>query len=526
VLIFKNITMATNNRRGFFEGIFGRESVSNRLEIASTLDEYTQPLTRLQVRHLLRRATFGLSIELIDRFEGKTAGELVEYLFATADKTTNPSPLPFINESVRNPKALNGSQKEIETKKYDKHVGDYNYDLGEWWVKLMQNDSGSILEKMVLFWHDHFATQFASCDSIPATMMYNQNDLFRKNYAGNFRTLLEKISIDGAMLRYLNGNLNMSDSPNENYARELLELFAIGVGNYTEQDIREAAKVLTGWKITMFTDEGTPYVASLTASQFDKNSKKFMDEVITVNYEINQQNVYENSVKKLISIILNKKGKEAARFISDKIYTYFVYSNPEKVDKSIINALASLLQENNFEFKPVLKKLLKSQHFFDELNIGVQIKSPAECIIGVTRHLQHNNRYTRNIMAALGLELFNPPNVAGWKGYRSWISTKTLPLTIFYLNEEIVRGQTNDKLHSWIKTFANYDDPKKLTEKICELFLVKPLNAERLSKFTNALLGGAPEYEWYEISKQKDAAGQKLRGLIKEITKAPDYYLI
>jgi hypothetical protein len=170
-----------------------------------------------------------------------------------------------------------------------------------------------------------------------------------------------------------------------------------------------------------------------------------------------------------------------------------------------------------FEFKPVLKALFKSQHFFDDLNIGVQIKSPAETLIGFTRHFEYNDRWVRNMMSSLGQELFNPPNVAGWKGYRTWISTKTLPLTIYYLVNEILISLKNDALGDWIKRFSEYDNPKKLVEGIGSLFFARPLSEERVMKFTNVLLAGTPDYEWYEIVKNKEQTGIKVRVLMREI---------
>ena len=514
--------MGRISRSKLFDNIFN--GISNRNNISGNLEEYTSPLSRLQVQHLLRRATFNVTHELINKYEGKKAGEVVDELFANADKTLNPAPPYFINDRFKNPINLKGKEKEDAEAKKALHKGLYNQELAAWWVNLMKKDTGSFLEKTVLFWHDHFATQYAICDNIPAISMYKQNDIFRINYAGNFRTLLEKISIDGAMLLYLNGNENISESPNENYARELMELFSLGVGNYSEQDIREAAKILTGWKISMYSDEPSPYEAYLSPGHFDANPKLFMGEVFNVNYEINDKNVYDYSVKKLIDVLLSKKGTEASRFISRKLYEYFVYANPEKTDSAIIDQLAVILKNNNFEFKPMLKTLFKSQHFFDDLNIGVQLKSPPESIIGFSHHFEFNDRVTKNIMTALGLELLNPPNVAGWKGYRNWVSTKTLPSAINFL-KDILHESSDFTLGAWIKNFKGFDDVAKLTPAILELFIARPVNSDRLKKYQSMLTGGAPDYEWYEIVKNQEQAGQRVRTLLFEIIKAPDYYL-
>ncbi len=512
--------MGVVSRRDFFGSLFA----ISRLDITADLGEYTQPLNRLQVQHLLRRATFSLSNSIIDKYVGKTAAFVVDELFENADASINPSPPFFHNDHIKNPGNLSGKQREEAEAKRNLLFGEYNHVLGEWWVTLMKKDTVSVLEKMVLFWHDHFATQFQSCDNIPAVSMYRQNDLFRKNYAGNLRTLLEQLTIDGAMLKYLNGNLNISASPNENYARELMELFSLGVGNYTEQDVREASKILTGWKVNYFLDEGIPYKPFLNLVDFDKSTKFFMGEVFAVNYEVNEQNVFKNSIQKLIDVILSKKTEVAAKFISNKLYQYFVYANPQKGDARVIDQMAKLVIDNGFELKPVLKRLLKSQHFFDDLNVGAQIKSPAETVIGMLKHLKYPDRWARNIMSTLGLELFNPPNVAGWKGYRSWISTKTLPTTIYYV-KEIINNNTNTELAGWALSIEGSGDVKVLTERYIELFLARPVSEDRFNKFKNVFLGGAPDYEWYEIIKNKDQAGQRVRSFLFEIIKAPEYFL-
>jgi uncharacterized protein (DUF1800 family) len=389
----------------------------------------------------------------------------------------------------------------------------------------MKKDHDSVLEKLVLFWHDHFATQYANCDPIPALLMLNQNQLFRSNFAGSFKKLLEEISIDGAMLRYLNGNENDAEAPNENYARELLELFSLGVGNYTEQDIREAAKILTGWKVNIFSNETeTPFKPYLSEKAFDKNTKIFMGESFTVNYTINTQNVYENSVKKLISVVLNKKGSEASKFLMTKIYEYYVYANEAKTDKNIIDQMAKQFVDSGFTLKPVLKTLFSSEHFFDPNIIGSQIKSPIETVIGVVRHFKYSDIYARNVMMELGQEPFNPPNVAGWKAYRTWINTVTLPKTIFFL-KEIINNNSSEELGAWAKKVLKHEELDSFVKTVAELFLAKPTESSKIKKYKEVLLSSAPENEWQEIVKNQTVLGQRLRNLLFEIIKAPDFYL-
>ncbi|MCD8539661.1 MAG: DUF1800 domain-containing protein [Leadbetterella sp.] len=513
--------MPVVSRRGFLDNFLG--AFTERAEVKAGLEEHNSPLTRTEVRHLLQRCSFAVSPVVIDKYVGKTAGEVVDALFANAQAKTSPAPLPFVNDVLYNPDNQSGSKKEEESQKLNKHSGDYNWDLGGWWVTQMKNDRESILEKLVFFWHGHLTTQYANCVSIPAIPMYLQNDLFRKNFAGNFYTLLEKVTIDGAMLVYLNGNDNISEAPNENYARELLELYSLGVGNYTESDIKEAAKILTGWKVKYFADESnTPNRGYFNASDFDKNTKRFFDETFTVNYELTQQNVYNNSVRKLINVILAKKGDVAAKFMMRKFYRYFVYARPDKTDEALINDLASRLVAAKFEFTPVLKTLLKSKHFFDEKNIGIQLKSPAETIVNMVSHFKYVDRYARNVMSELGLELFNPPNVSGWKGYRSWVSTKSLPTTIFYIHE-IFSFNTAADFATWAEGIDNSGDLDRLTSRILETFFGRPVSAERFKAYTS-LLAASPT-EWSSVKGDKNQAGQRVKKLMENVIKAPEFYL-
>jgi len=514
--------MSVVSRRDFLGGFLG--SVTERGEVKAGWEEHTAPLSRTEVRHLLQRCTFAMSPSVIDKYVGKTAGEVVDELFANAQAGTSPVPPPFVNDVIYNPNNLSGNRKEEEAQKFNKHSGDYNWELGAWWVTQMKNNRESILEKLVLFWHGHLTTQYANCVTIPAIPMYLQNDLFRKNFAGNFYTLLEKITIDGAMLVYLNGNDNVSEAPNENYARELLELYSLGVGNYTEADVKAAAKILTGWKVKYFADESTtPNRGYFNPNDFDKNTKRFFDESFTVNYEVTQENVYTNSVKKLIQVILNKKGTVAAQFMMRKFYRYFVYANPNVTDEALINDLASKLVAGGFEFMPVLKMMLKSKHFFDEKNTGIQLKSPAETIAGMVSHFKYIDMYARNMMSELGMELFNPPNVSGWKGYRSWVSTKSLPTTIFFLDGILSFNTSPAEFAAWAEGIDNTGDRDRLTSRILETFFGRPVSAERFREYASLL--AASQAEWSSVRNDKNGAGQRVRKLMDQVIKAPEFYL-
>jgi uncharacterized protein (DUF1800 family) len=513
--------MATVDRRGLFKSILG----SSRANITAGLEPLATPLNKKQAIHLLRRIGFGVDLKTLNFILGKTPNEAVNWILNNGVAKSNPTPpawhnMEFLDPNLQTP-AKQGEVRAFNTEQFIKN----NEDLTLWWIRQMQNDRDSPLEKMSLFWHGHFTSSYLICNNIAGQLMYKQNALFRKFHLGDFKNFVQNMTLDGAMMLYLNGNENINTAPNENYARELLELFTMGIGNYTEEDIREAARILTGWRINIFKDSGQKMFESyFIGGFFDDKPKKFMGETFEVNYTVNQQNVFTNSIVKLNDVIFAKRSKEIAKYMMTKLYAHYVYSNPEKPDLKIINELSTIFISSGFNLTEPISKLLKSQHFFDEQNIGVQIKSPAELVIGFSNFFPEEDLIKAEHIKELGMHLLNPPNVAGWKGYRSWITTKTLPNAITFLNATLAK-QSNILVANWASELGNYDDPKKLSESIVDLFLGKTPSSSRLAKYMATLLGGAPDYEWYQISQNKEQAGLKIKGLIKELIKSPDFYL-
>ena len=383
-----------------------------------------------------------------------------------------------------------------------------------WWMELIVNQEFSIQERMVLFWHDHFATQ--AKDVRRPQLIYLQNFLFRKHAVGNFKTLVEDVTRDPAMIYYLDNNTNKVGKPNENYARELMELFTLGVGNYTEQDVGEAARGLTGWIV----ETKKPVFRE---SRHDKAQKTFLGQ--TGNF--NEQNI--------IDIIFQQPA--AAQFIVSKLYKEFVYEYP---DETIITELAQLLRDNNYELKPVLKALLTSAHFYDPAIIGAKIKTPVELVAGTVRSLGFkagagksiSAEYLVRIADVLGQKLLDPPNVAGWPGYRVWISTSTLPER-HKMTDEIVDAKPrsfgrisyttiNPDTVGFVKAFPDVYDPQKLVRALGECLTPFPVNSEREELFMATLLEGADAYDW---DPDDIAAPRRIKNILKLIFELPDYQL-
>jgi uncharacterized protein (DUF1800 family) len=343
------------------------------------LDPVSEPLDRAAAKHLLERSLFGARFSEINQFTGLSITQALDILLADL-----PVPDPPVNVSTKDTQVPLG-----ETWVNAPHFGDANFvrrkSLRDWWVGQMIDQPTSLREKMVLFWHNHFVTEMPAVGRSKYNWDY-VNILWR-NALGNFRSFTEQITVSTAMLRYLNGDQNKLGSPNENYARELFELFTIGKGPlagegdytyYTEQDIQEAARVLTGWRIN-----NTTQVSYFDTYRHDHKTKNFSDYFDNTRIGTEREDEY----KTLIAIILGKK--ETARRLARKLYRWFVYYIiDEFVETNVIEPLATTIYENGYELKPALRQLLSSQHFFDPAYRACYIKNPYEHIVGTLRKLE------------------------------------------------------------------------------------------------------------------------------------------
>jgi len=275
--------------------------------------------------------------------------------------------------------------------------------LQAWWYERMVNSPRPLEEKMTLFWHGHFA---ASAQKVRTSrFIYDLNQLFREQGMGNFKALTLAVGQSPAMLRYLDNDRNVKGKPNENWARELLELFTLGVGNYTEDDIKESARAFTGWTMR---DGAFAY----NSRAHDHGQKTFMGQTGNLDgWDI-------------IDTIFQQPA--AARLISRKLFEFFAYADP---DPEIVESLASNLRFNNYDIRPLLNQLFRSKVFYSKKAIGTQIKSPVQFVVQLARDLNLTEppyAAMAEASANLGQNLFFPPNVAGWAGGRTWINANTL----------------------------------------------------------------------------------------------------
>lgn len=447
-----------------------------------------QPWDRRRIEYLLRRTTFGAKREHVDLALTKTPGEIVDILLADQPA---PTALSWVTEKPNYTNTQAGS--EADQKRDNGRIAEFK----RWWIGLMLDDSMSIREKMVLFWHDHFATEW---DKVRVPQwQFILNTLFRENVFGNFKSLLRKVTTDPCMLYYLDNVYSTKQRPNENYARELQELFSLGIydsngqPNYTEADIQNAARALTGWRVasTVNGDVRTyELVSYLNQSIFDTTNKTFHGQ--TGNFGVDE----------IIDIIFTLPA--AAEFICRKLYREFVY---EAADETIVKQMAAILKQNNWEIKPVLAALFKSAHFFDDANIGAHIQNPFEFNVGISRSL--GMKFTANAdidylyssAAGLGMQMLDPPNVKGWPAYRSWISSSLLP-SRWGFSDNIIDGRNFTLKFNGLdfaKKFPDYRDAEKLVENIAEHMLTLKLSQNQFEILLDKLLASGPAIDWPNI---------------------------
>ncbi|MGK6341804.1 DUF1800 domain-containing protein [Chryseobacterium sp. DT-3] len=356
----------------------------------------------LHNKHLLWRAGFGAGINQISDLKNKSIKILANDLLKEESFTeiSYDTPDTFIQEDMMASKTPAEQRKEMQ-----RITRQQNNELNLNFLDRMVNSKDQLREKMAFFWHGHFATRINNSK-------FNKQLLntIRKNALGNFKDLLFEVSQSPAMLSFLNNQQNKKGHPNENFAREVMELFTMGRGNYTEKDIREGARAFTGWG---YDKEG--YFKE-RKNLHDEGSKIFLGK--TGNF----------TGTDILDIILEQKA--TARFITTKIYKFFVNEN---VDSHIVDQLSTGFYNSGYDTKKLMIEIFSSSWFYAEKNIGNRIKSPIELMAGMMRILPMNIQNPENLIVyqkLLGQMLLYPPNVAGWPSGRSWIDSSTLMLRL------------------------------------------------------------------------------------------------
>ena len=465
----------------------------------SGLNPYSGSWTINEVQHLLKRTMFGSTKSDLNYFKNLTMSQAVDELLNPTAPMPSPPVNDYNNATTIDPTVPLG-QTWINAPTNDGNINNLRrITFKKWWTGVQINQDRSIREKMTLFWANHFSTE--SVDINNAHWVYWHHNLMRQNALGNFRQLVKAVTIDAGMLRYLNGYLNTNTAPDENYARELQELFTIGkegTSLYTEDDVKKAAKVLTGWRLN-----GTTFASFFDPNRHDSSSKTFSSfyNGTTITGKTGAAGATETD--DLLNMIFTKD--EVSLFICRKLYRWFVYYKIDAAtEANVIQPLASIFRSNNYEVKPVLSALFKSEHFFDVLNQGCQIKSPVDQIVSclrefnvvfpntTTEYVDTYNmwNYIRGWAASMTQDLGDPPSVSGWPAYYQvpmfyeiWINSDTLPKRNRFTDTMITTGYTRNgkKLIidavNFTKTLANPGDPNALIDEVLSIMYRVPLSA-------------------------------------------------
>ncbi len=474
------------------------------------------PWNAQRVKHLYRRMAFGATYEQIEAGLLINPSDLVDQLIDNALNAPLPTP-PVWNDWTRFPIDDYGDNGlDFQDAAYQ-HLVEWIYQ----WLADMRNVG--FREKLSFFWSNHFVTQFFTYEC--SAYLYQYHKLLQEYALGNFRNFAHYVGITPAMLLYLNGNESVAGAPNENYARELMELFTMGQNNgYTEQDISEMARALTGWQASIDTC-GDAY---LEDDLFDNTDKTIFGQTGNWRNDPNPEHA-EN----VVNLIFTHRGDQVADYICGKLYRFFVAAEPSA---TIVEEMATTFKNNNFEIAPVLRQLFKSEHFFDEANIGHHIKSPIEMFIS-NQHTLYMNVDAQTLEATsyfstvLGQEVFSPVNVAGWPGHRSWINENSLARR-WELSTYPFYNTFDASSASWVALAKNLtnnsNDPLVITTALIDYIFAKGMpTASDYEIATTVFKGNIPENYFDDGSWNLDwvEAPSQLLGLFVYLIRLPDFQL-
>lgn len=500
------------------------ENISGKpYRTTSGIATYTGAWTEQEVTHLLKRIMFGAKKADIDYFKTRTMSQTVDELL----NPTAPDPNPPVKEYATS--TTPGVTPDGNIAQGTTWINDINSDgtvqsqrrasYKKWWTGVLINQDRSIREKLIMLWTDHFGNETAEVGY--GNWAYKQHTLIRQYAVGNFKNLVREITKDVSMLRYLNGYLNNKNAPDENYARELMELFTLGKGpdsQYTENDVKEAAKVLTGWQI-----DGATYTSVFNANRHTTTNKLFSsffnNTTITGRTGTTAGDL---ELADLLNMIFAQQ--EVAKYIVRKFYRWFVYYTIDAAtETNVIAPLADIFRTNNYEIKPVLTALFKSEHFYDMLNRGCYIKTPADHVIGSLREMNIQFRpeaeYDTNYglwntfyswMVNMGQNLHDPPNVSGMPAYYQepsfheiWINSDSLPKRNQFTDTMINSGYSRNGFRvqfncvAFAQTLNNPANPNDLIDECLRIFFRNDLSAQSKAQIKTQILLTGQQWDYY-----------------------------
>jgi uncharacterized protein (DUF1800 family) len=397
-----------------------------------------RPWDRRAAAHLFRRAGFAATWLELEKAIKQTPTQIVQSLVAGRADAAFDRELQTLTAGLQ-------SSRSVEN-------------LSAWWLYRMRHTPDPLLEKLTLFWHGHFATSAAKVANLP--QMLQQNELLRKHARGRFGDMVQGVSRDPAMLIYLDSATNRKVRPNENYARELLELFCMGLGPYTEKDVQEAARAFSGWEVR--------------GGKFRFNR---------IHHDEGQKTVLGRSGNwdgdDVVRIVLEHPA--AGRFIAEKLVRYFVCDEPPLPER-LIEPLAEDFRKHDFEIGRAVGRILASNFFFSEHAVGRKVRSPVEFGVGLVRALEGQTDVYElaKDLDKLGQAVFFPPNVKGWDGGRTWINSSTMIGRANLVHRLLYRGDTRLASGQHLSKLADRcgaNSPEKVVDWLEQLLLAAAIPA-------------------------------------------------
>ena len=531
-----------------------------------SLAPYSGVWSKMLAAHLLRRTTLGPTQAQIDAAFSDGVDLAVESILQSSILTDEPI--------TWHPGETVAPQGETWVDKFmtpdplleDQVNAARQKSLFSWTAGRMNKEqlgAANITEKMVFFWQNHFGIQQVRDDRLN----YNYFKTLEANAIGNFKTVVESITINGAMMKFLDTASNTKWSPNENYSRELLELYSIGKGlqtgpgdysNFTEDDILSGARILTGWKVREnMSSTANPYI-EFEPNHHDTDPKQ-------LSYHFNNMILFnddENEYKNFIDAIFSKE--ETAYHICRKLYKYFVSTElTEQIEATVIETMAQTMISNNYEIRPVLAQLFKSEHFYDSTIIGSHLKAPYEFIFSMLNptlsfpsHNEEGNNVIWNILynaaSVMDQNWYVAPSVAGWPAYyvkpgymQLWLNSATIDRRFWLVSllTEHSTGISDDvtgTVYSFkIDALAFVDqlqtpsDGVAVIEQMCDLFFARPLLQTKKDRLLNILSDFLPAFEWTLQYNEylsnthdpvlREPVKQRVEAVLSEIFKLPEF---
>ncbi len=404
-------------------------------------------LTFSEARHLVSRTGLGVEWGSIKQLEGLSRSKAVEFVLNPAQSPVRPI-APMTPWNKLEPMRDESAKGRADAWRISKSEGER---LQGWWIEQMLTTKSPFIERMTLFWHGLFTSSIQK--TLQPSLLHKQNLTLRQNALGSFRQLLRSMARDPAMLVYLDGYENIKGQPNENFARELLELFTVGRGQYTQADVKAAARAFTGWGVNP--DSGQ---FQIRADLHDNTRIAFLRRTGNFNGD------------DIIDILL-EHPKTAERLV-ERFWLNFV-NNGSRPNTKLIQTWANQFRAADYDIKTLLRLVLNSDEFWQASNRGTIVKSPIEILVGTVRMANYPRESTQemvNLCRLLGQQLFDPPTVKGWRGGEHWISTQTLLVRASYL-AKVSRGNLNRRV-----TTDLYLPAQKPQDMIDWMLAVPPVN--------------------------------------------------